>query len=243
MNSLLLANAFAAGTLAALNPCALAMLPSLVSFYLGVNSQDYGDVAVGRRVGQALGIAGITTAGFLTVFIIGGTLLGLGLNALMDWAPYLMIPVALSLILLGIFLLTGRSISLSLPGAPALMAGRGGEAGLFAMYLYGVGYALSSLACTLPVFVFVVSGAAAAGGGPIATLAIFAVFALGMGAVLLAVALGAVLFQGAVSRWLRRFVPYIRKLSAVLLVAAGIYLLGYMLYFYFGVGRAMPPMG
>ncbi len=242
MNALLLTNAFAAGTLAALNPCALAMLPSLVSFYLGANRQEYGDVAVGRRVGQALGIAGIATAGFLTVFIIGGTLLGLGLNALMDWAPYLMIPVALSLILLGIFLLTGRSISLSLPGAPALMPGRG-EAGLFAMYLYGVGYALASLACTLPVFVFVVSGAAAAGGGPVATLAIFAVFALGMGAVLLAVALGAVLFQGAVSRWLRRFIPYIRKVSAMLLVAAGIYLLGYMLYFYFGVGRAMPPMG
>jgi threonine/homoserine/homoserine lactone efflux protein len=48
-----------------------------------------------------------------------------------------------------------------------------------------------------------------------------------MGAVLLVVTLGTVLFREAVERWLRRVMPYVHSLSAMFLIGAGAYLIYY----------------
>ncbi len=114
------------------------------------------------------------------------------------------------------------------------------------MYLYGVGYALASLACTLPVFAIVVGSATVVGdvAGAGAAFIVLITYGLGTGAVLLGVTVSAALFQGAVARWFRRFMPYVRRVSAVLLIVAGLYLIGYMLYYFYGIGRTMDmPMG
>lgn len=235
MNSLVLANAFGAGMLAALNPCAFAMLPSFIAFYLGAKEPGYREMPVARKLMQVLGVSGLVTTGFLTVFVLGGFLLSTGLSILLDWLPYLMIPVALALILLGVALLFGRSIQLPIMQPRWVVRRRG----VLPMYLYGVGYALASTACTLPVFVAVVGGAATL-GGPASALVIFIAYGLGMGAVLLAATVSAALFHGVIARWLRLLMPYVRTASSVLLIVAGLYLLGYMLYFLFGVGRSMP---
>ncbi len=174
MNTLLLANAFGAGMLGALNPCAFAMLPSFLAFYLGVREPGYAQTPLAGRVFPVLGISGLVTAGFLTIYVAGGFIISRGLDILFDWTPYLMIPVALALILLGGGLLTGRTVQVPLlrPGWAA--RGRGPRA----MYLYGVGYALASLSCTLPIFLAVIAGAVAA-GGLWATLTIFVAYGLG----------------------------------------------------------------
>jgi copper chaperone CopZ len=99
------------------------------------------------------------------------------------------------------------------------------------MYLYGVTYAIASLSCTLPVFLVVV-GSAAAFGGIAASLAMFIAYGLGMAVVLL----GAALFQGAVARWLRTVMPYVQRVSAVLLILVGLYLVVYQLQNSFGIG-------
>jgi hypothetical protein len=45
-----------------------------------------------------------------------------------------------------------------------------------------------------------------------------------MAIVLMAVAISAVLFQGALTRYLRSVIPYVQQVGALLLVIAGIYM-------------------
>lgn len=60
-------------------------------------------------------------------------------------------------------------------------------------------------------------------------LLMFLAYSLGMGFVLMAITLGAALFKGAIARTLQPVVPYVERLSAILLVAAGGYIVFYWL--------------
>jgi threonine/homoserine/homoserine lactone efflux protein len=53
---------------------------------------------------------------------------------------------------------------------------------------------------------------------------VFLAYGLGMGIVLTTVALSAVLFQGALTRYLRSLLPYVQQIGALLLVVAGVYM-------------------
>ncbi len=91
------------------------------------------------------------------------------------------------------------------------------------MIVYGVAYTLASLGCTLPIFLIAVGAALVS--GPLGSLVLFIAYSLGMGLVLTAVALGAALFKGIVASAVRRALPYVHQVSALLLVVAGGYLL------------------
>lgn len=121
------------------------------------------------------------------------------------------------LVLLGLWLFAGRHLVVRVPQIEAPRESRS----IRAMALYGVAYAVASLGCTLPVFLVVVGTSLTAGAG---RALVFVAYALGMGAVLMTVALGAVLFQGAISRYLRTVIPYVQQVGALLLVVAGIYM-------------------
>ncbi|MDA1129498.1 MAG: hypothetical protein O2913_12495 [Chloroflexi bacterium] len=56
-------------------------------------------------------------------------------------------------------------------------------------------------------------------------------YALGMGAVLVAVTVCAAMFRGVVAQWLRRAVPYVHRMSALFLMGAGSYLIYYWVFY------------
>lgn len=211
--------AFSAGTLASVNPCGFAMLPSMVSFYLGQGEEDYAARSLWRRAGEGLALGALVTAGFLLVFLLAGVLVSLGAGSLARFFPWATVVIGAVLVVLGVRLYLGRGLSIRVP---YLQAAR--VAGSYrAMFVYGVAYALASLGCTLPIFLIAVG--AAVGAGPLGSLALFAAYSLSMGLVLTTVALGAALFQGIVGATLRRALPYMQQASALLLVVAGAYLL------------------
>src|SRR2546421_714281 len=84
--------------------------------------------------------------------------------------------------------------------------------------------AAASSAAALPAIGALAVGTALV-AGPVGSLALFAAYRLGLGLVLTAVALGAALVRGVVSTTLRRALPYVQQVSALLLVVAGGYLL------------------
>jgi cytochrome c-type biogenesis protein len=219
MNQLPLAYAFGAGLLATLNPCGFALLPSFVAFYLGTQATEFEQMPLLHRVGRAIGVGSLVTAGFLTVFLFFGFLFNLGLRFFFAWVPYLTLVIATGLIVLGIFMLLGKTISIHLPQPSWAVR----QKGKLPMYLYGVTYAVASLSCTLPVFLIVV-GTAAAQPGPLASLTMFMVYGAGMATILVGVTIGAAFFQGVVGSWLRAFIPYVHRVSAILLITMGLYL-------------------
>jgi len=228
--------AFGAGMLAAVNPCGFAILPAYLALYLRTEGDSYGERAALARLAHAVVIGAAVTSGFVVLFGITGVLVSLGGVFLVEAVPWLAVALGAAMVGLGFWLLQGGSLSLALAFRveERLISGldepRG--AGLLgparAFFIFGVAYAVASLSCTLPIFLLVV-GSALAAGGLLNGAVQFLSYALGMGLVILLLTVSAALFKGALAKALRQLFPYFQKVSAVLLIGAGTYLLYYWL--------------
>ena len=217
--------AFGAGMVATVNPCGVLLLPSLVALYLG-RDHEVGPSGL-QRTGKALMLGATATLGFVMVFGIVGLVIGAGGRALVSAFPVGGLAVGVLLTGLGVWLaLSGRGFGIL--AASRAMGHVELRDDLRSLFMFGVAYAVTSLACTLPIFL-VVAGSAFAAGGSIAAAGQFVSYALGMGMILTAVILAAAFFQAAVQRSLRRVVPYVHRLSAAFLVGAGLFVINYWL--------------
>ncbi|RMF32006.1 MAG: cytochrome c biogenesis protein CcdA [Chloroflexi bacterium] len=234
MDYALIIYAFSAGMVATVNPCGFAMLPAYVSYYLATGEKGASPASAGRRLGRALLVGGTLVAGFLVLFALAGALISLGAYVLVRAMPWIGLFVGATLILLGGWLLLGRH--LALPALPRPQARR--ERSLRSIFLFGVGYGLASLSCTLPIFLVVVGSAFTLSGAG-AGLVQFLAYGLGMGVVLMALTLSLALFEGVLVGSLRRLVPYVERAGAVLLVGAGLYIV----YYWLTLGRLLGPGG
>jgi cytochrome c biogenesis protein CcdA len=217
MSAAPIALALGSGMLATINPCAFVMLPSLVSFYLGADEAGYRSRPIMARLRDGIAFGLATTTGFVAVFSALGLVISFGAAGVAQYLPWGTVLIGAGLVGLGLWLFAGRHLFLRLPTWQAPL--RSGS--VRAMTLYGIAYAVASLSCTLPVFLVVVGTSLVAGPG---RLLVFLAYGLGMGIVLTAVALSAVLFEGALTRYLRSLLPYIQQIGALLLVVAGIYM-------------------
>jgi cytochrome c biogenesis protein CcdA len=97
------------------------------------------------------------------------------------------------------------------------------ETGVRALFLYGVGFGIASLSCTLPIFLMVVGGALSA-GNLVQGLVPFIGYSGGMALVVVGLTLATALLKGALVQQMRWVSPYVGRLSGLLLVAAGVYI-------------------
>lgn len=219
-----LALAFTAGMVAAFNPCGFALLPAYLSFYLGAGGDGSPASARGAVVrGVAVGAA--VTAGFVVLFGVVGTAVSQLSLSVQGFAPWLTIVLGAFLVVLGLAILMGFQPKLALPRLGRLADGRG----LGSMFLFGVSYATVSLTCTLPVFLTAVA-ATFGESSLVAGMAGFLAYALGMGAVLMALTLAVALTRQSLVARLRRVLPYVARISGALLVVAGAYVTYYGWY-------------
>ncbi len=95
------------------------------------------------------------SAGFAAVFTVAGLLLSAGLRVLIGIVPCAAVAVGVALVVLGVLLVTGRKVGLSV-NVNGIAGRRTGPVGLV---LFGAGYALASLSCTVAVLLAVVGQA------------------------------------------------------------------------------------
>jgi cytochrome c-type biogenesis protein len=93
---------------------------------------------------------------------------------------------------------------------------------------FGLAFALTSLGCTLPLFLSVL-GASLTTASPIAALAAVTLFGLGLSAVLVGLGLGAALLGTAALGWARGAGRLVAAVSAGLLLLGGAYAAYYWL--------------
>jgi cytochrome c biogenesis protein CcdA len=213
--------AFAAGLVAALNPCGFAMLPAYLA--LVVREDHNGTLtALGRAVVATAAMA----LGFLAVFGAFGLLTVAAAATAQRYLPYVTVAIGIILVAVGIWLLLGRDL-----GALTRMPhGRWAPtARLGSMFGYGLGYAIASLSCTVGPFL-AVTGAAFRGGSTLGGLLVYVAYAAGFTLVVGALAVAAASTSSAVADRLRRIVPYVNRISGALLVAVGLYVSYYGLY-------------
>jgi cytochrome c biogenesis protein CcdA len=221
--------AFAVGMAAAVNPCGIALLPTYLGLYLGTSGQG----AATQRgwpmlLGRALLVSATMTASFVALFGLAGLLLGTVAAAAGTLLPWISVLVGLLLVLAGGHLLAGSSLSAAAPGQlAARLGGVAGRAGVVGYAAYGVAFALSSLGCTLPLFLAVVGSALAV--GLLAGLAEFVLYALGMGAVILVLTVMVAIAGRSALRHVRVLGRYLQPLGAALLLVTGAYIIYYWL--------------
>lgn len=221
--------ALAAGLVAAVNPCGFAMLPAYLAL---VVTGDEGSGAEGGRpsgrttaMARALAATAMMALGFLLVFGTFGLVIAPLATSVQEYLPAVTVVIGVALAALGGWLLPGREITLLLPkpgrGAPTVRLG--------SMFGYGLAYAVASLSCSIGPFLAVTAGTFHSGsvlGGVLAYLA----YGAGMTLIVGVLAVATALASSAVIRGTRRLLPYVNRISGVLLVVVGLYVGYYGIY-------------
>lgn len=219
--------AFLAGMVASVNPCGFVMLPSYISYHLGNEEEGFYRRSFLERAGRGLLLGAAATGGFVAVAAAVGLVVAAGGQWLTSTFRYFGALLGAVLLGLGLWLLSGRGKLALLAASRVHVSPRRNLGNVVA---FGAAYSISSLSCTLPIFLAVVGiGLGTQGLG--AAFGQFMGYALGMGSVLIAVTVGAALFRGAVARWLRGSMLAISRASAMFLAGAGGYLLYYWIVF------------
>jgi cytochrome c biogenesis protein CcdA len=201
------------------------MLPAYLSYFLGLENTRDGDQRADATVLRALAVGAAMTAGFVVVFGILGLVLEPILSSIIDKLPWVTIVLGIVLVVLGIRLLMGREITVRLPKISKGPEGR--ELG--SVFVFGISYALVSLSCTLSLFIAAISTVIDQQNFVVG-MGAFIAYALGMGLVLIVLTLAIALARQGIVRKMRGVLPYINRISGVLLVLAGLYVAYYGWY-------------
>jgi len=213
--------AITAGMVATVNPCGFALLPAYLGAFVGLQDRSSKLGAVGR----AFAVSAVLTAGFITVFGLLGIVFSGVLEEVQQYAPWFTIVFGLIVVGVGIYLLTGRELVLSLPKLE-----RGGADGtLLSMYLFGVSYAVASLSCAIAPFLVVTSSASNADNF-VSRVLTFALYGVGMGLVITVLTVALALARTSVVTRFRELLPTINRFAGGLMVVAGAYVAYYGYY-------------
>lgn len=205
---------FVAGIGAFFAPCAFALFPGYISYYL--TSTGTGRETPARSLGLGLTCA----AGSALFFALAGVAITLVGGAV---SPYLIATkplIALAVVLLGFVLVA--DVRLPSVGVPlgAAMRRLPPAAGLF---LYGFGYALASTGCTLPLYVSIIVLPLTSGFSGAALLT-FGSFAVAMALMMLLTSLLVGLAKTRLLGRLQASTAWIKRTSGAVLILAGLYL-------------------
>ncbi|MBL0204573.1 MAG: cytochrome c biogenesis protein CcdA [Candidatus Microthrix sp.] len=215
--------AFATGMAATVNPCGFALLPTYLTYYLGLDETSEDErPSTATSIARALKVSGAMTAGFLVVFGTMGLLWGSLRSVLQPNLPFITIGIGTLVVVLGVAMLAGYEPTVGLPKLELSVGNRQ----LTSMFFYGISYAVASLSCTLPLFAGVLTSTLET-SSPVAAGLVVATFGLGMGLLLAVLTMAVALGRTSIVRNMRRVLPWIQRISGGLLVIAGLFVAYY----------------
>ncbi len=209
--------AFSAGMVATVNPCGFAMIPAYLSLFL-INKEvpQTGSLVLG---GLRVGL--LVMAAFVATFVAVGTVFQVVSTAVVNVMPWAALVVGVLLAVAGLGVLTGKHITVR---SIQLRFKRDNSAR--SIVLFGVAYAVASVSCTLPIFLAVTSAATTADSVP-QGIVVFGAYGLGMGAVLVALAVAVATSRQAIVGQMQRIMPYVERIGGWLLLGSGIFIVYY----------------
>jgi cytochrome c-type biogenesis protein len=205
--------AFTAGAVATVNPCGWALLPAWFARRLD-------DAGGAMPLFAALRAGMLATLGFVVIFGIAGAAMALGAAWLGPLLPYVGLGVGVVLALVGVVSLLdgdwGRVVG---GGICRRVSDRHGS------LVFGIGYGLLSLSCTLPFFLAALGFSLT--GTPVDLIFNLLAYALGMGTVLATLGIVAATTGAGFGGLTDRGQRVLHKFSAVLLLVAATYVMYY----------------
>jgi len=212
--------------LATVSPCGLAMLPGFLAYYIGTDGADVESRRSGAQVLQrslrALRTGLVVSLGFVAVFVATALVVAAGLRSILNAVPWVAVAVGVVLVGVGLVMLAGRRVGVSVRFNPLRSGGRGPVG----MLSYGAAYAVASLSCSLGVLLALIGGGLAA-STTTSLLRVLTSFAAGSATILVLLALSAGLASGGVVRVLQQSSPYVSRVAGVVVVLSGLYMVVY----------------
>ena len=221
--------AFSAGMVSSVNPCGFAMLPAYLGLYLS-DSESGGaaESSVVSRLRRALLVGATVSLGFVVLFAAVGTPIGLGARGIADAFPWIGLIIGVLLVVAGAYLLSGGKLYNNFAASISSRFGNANSKSVRSYFTFGLAYGTASLSCTLPIFLAVIGGTFTAETF-LDSVWQFVLYGLGMGSVILALTIGMALFKGAMTGALRKALPHVGTISAVMLLVAGTFIVYYWL--------------
>ena len=220
--------AFAAGMVSAVNPCGFAMLPAYMGLYLGSEETTERPWAALIRLRRALFVGLVVTAGFILLFGVVGLAISAGAQPLVKYFAWIGLGIGVLLTIAGAWMVAGGNLYASFAERISVRMGNAGQQSTRGYFAFGLGYGTASLSCTLPIFLTVV-GTTLTLGTILDSTFQFVLYGMGMGLVILVLTLSMAVFKSALVSRVRKVLPYIQPISAVLLLVAGAYIVFYWL--------------
>ena len=228
--------AFISGIAAVFSPCGIAMLPVYMSIFYAKK-----EVSSSNRLITGILFGLTVTSAFIVVFLLIGLLLSLFGRGLVTYTPWVALFLGFFLVPLGIIMMFGKNISIFSSTIDKLanklkMNKSSNKYKMF--FLFGIGYSIAALSCTFPLFLTIVS-IALASSGTFGGLYAFLVYAMGMGAMMIAISIGLATSKEFVTDKLSKIMPHMHKISGLVILLAGIYIIYYELTIGIGLIRGI----
>jgi cytochrome c biogenesis protein CcdA len=213
------AYSFMLGMLAAVNPCGFVLLPAYLLYFLGIDGGNQGVTRVPFQ--RALRVSAAVSSGFLVVFLIVGSISRLFTQWIPPNAKYAGFVIGLVLRGLGVAMLFGwkPSFATTIPGAKKDHSTR-------AMFIFGVGYAIASIGCTIGFFITAILGSIGTQGFASGVISIV-MYGLGMSLLVTALTVTLAAAKTGMAKMLKRSLRYIDKVAAGFIAITGAYLTWY----------------
>ncbi len=214
------------------SPCSLPMLPGYITYYIKQES------TTGKKQNPLVG--GIVAAvGIITFFVIIGILVAVLGGVVSRYLRYLIIPIGGILIVLGFLTFIGKDsfmergmdqIKRPFEMIIARLRGRSNEGDSMAggLFAYGFGYGAAASSCMAPAFIGMILISLTIGGIMGGAL-IFGLYTLSLGAMMVLFTYLAASGSGFLQKMVAR-TEIIKKVSAVMLMAAGAFVIIYVLF-------------
>ena len=152
----------------------------------------------------------------------------MGARGIADAFPWIGLIIGALLVLAGAYLLSGGKLYNNFAASISGRFGNANSKSVRSYFTFGLAYGTASLSCTLPIFLAVIGGTFTAETFLDSVLQ-FVLYGLGMGSVILALTIGMALFKGAMTGALRKALPHVGTISAVMLLVAGTFIVYYWL--------------
>lgn len=203
--------AFIAGILTFLAPCTLPLVPGYLGFISGVGTEDLKDPLKAKSARKKIFLNGLLfVIGFSLIFILLGSLFGLGGGALIKYRLWLsriggVFVILFGLFMIGVLKLPFLNVEKHLTGIKFLTPGKPTSS-----LIFGATFAFGWTPCVGPILGSILTLAAA--GATVGEGALLlSVFSLGLAIPFLAVALGI----GSASVYLNKISKYLHVVSIV----------------------------
>jgi cytochrome c-type biogenesis protein len=213
------AYSFMLGVLAAVNPCGFVLLPAYLMYFLGVDTQRIEHQRAPLR--RALAVSAAVSSGFLLVFLIIGTISRLFTQWIELNAKYAGFVIGILLIGFGFAMLFGWKPAFATP-----TIARANERSLWAMFVFGIAYAVASIGCTIGFLTTAIFGSIGRDGFASGVISIV-LYGLGMSLLVTALTISIAAAQSGLLRFLKRSLPFMDRIAAVFILLTGVYLSWY----------------